>query len=116
MSKKYCFSTNKETFKGEFDSRAEAIAEGFEYTDGDSIMTGVAKPFEVVIADKVIYKLQEMAFEEAGDVSEDWLKGVSSEAQKDLDDAIRAWLKRHDLEPKFSCVDEIETHEREDEE
>lgn len=112
MSTKYCFSTNEERFEGEYDTRQEAIDEGFECTDNDSILTGVAKPFEFSIADVVIYKLQEMAYEKAGDVSEDWLRKVSPEAQKDLDEAIKAWLKRHNLEPKFSCVDEIETHER----
>ncbi len=111
----YCFSTNKERFEGEYDTRQEAIDEGFASTDDDSIMTGVAKPFDCSIADTVIYKLQEKAYEEAGDVTSDWLAKVSPEAQMDLDNVIMDWLKRHNLEPKFFCVDEIETHEREDE-
>ena len=88
---------------------AEAKCEG--YQDTDTIALGYAIPYEVnhIDGDYIIEYLQENAYDEIGEVSEDWLDYITREQREDLENrllkVILEWLKDCKEEPNFYTVE-----------
>jgi hypothetical protein len=122
MTKKFCFSSNQETYQGNYDTREEAVMEAIDHEDlaeGSTVWTGELKAIEVKRliprASYLIEQMQEAAVEEVGEVVEGWLDHTSKEAADDLRsrvaEAVSAWL---DADPSrqihFWGVEHIQEH------
>jgi hypothetical protein len=114
----------------DFDTREEAIEAGFEYMKDEyyaeygtnDILSGTVIEFEVgqcsihvphVCVDYIVNQLQEDAYEECGEVAEDFLcnvtKGEVKILEERLNDVVRAWLEDMREEPNFYSITNIET-------
>lgn len=87
----------------------EAEREGYQETD--TLALGYAVPYEVnyVNSDMIIEYLQQDAYDEVGDVSDDWLDYIVREQREDLEDrvlkVVKEWLKDCREEPTFYKVE-----------
>ena len=87
----------------------EARYEGYE--DSDTFALGYTVPYEVdyIDGDLVIEALQEQAYDELGEVSEDWLDNITREQREDLNNrllkVVLEWLKDCKEEPSFYKVE-----------
>ena len=85
-------------------------AEFNSMTDSDTIAFGYVEPYKVehVNADSIIEYLQEDAYEQIGEVAQDWLDNITVEQRKDLEasvlSVVKDWLKRCKEEPSFYKV------------
>jgi len=112
----YCYSTDEEQFRGEFNTREEALAEA---RDGrrEAVWTAKCKPINIhrffPDGDSVIEDMHERAYEEVGDVAEDWLectKDQRIELTDGLLGVIDAWMDKHNLHARFWDVVDIIEH------
>lgn len=120
-----------------FDTKEEAIQDGIDQykqmLDGkstdlfdndyyynivpDYFDVGKKRPYIPTIdVDDVIERLQEQAYDECGELAEDFLdwrtmsKGnIEEDLREHLQVELDAWLKRHNLYPTFFTVIDIET-------
>ena len=97
---------------------ALALAAKEEMPEGTFVHIGEAEKFTPYAwACRVLEDVREQAYEACGDMSEDWLSdaAVSSECEAELGTSLtatlNAWLKKHQLEPKFFEVINIHTFE-----
>ncbi len=121
----YTWSHDGEHFEcDDHASREDALEAGrAEYPHADCIWTGVSIPAAEICpeidASDVIERLQEGAHEEVGEFGDDWLSDASkeqvAELGRDLNAALTAWMSRHNLQPAFFAVREVEQHDREEE-
>lgn len=120
----FWISLNEETFsEGPYDTREEAIAAGPDcfgsLTPGCVFFSGEEVAFDLgrtcPVAESVIEEAQELAYDECGEVAQDWLDDVTPEQVEDLRESLRtawlSWLQKHKLEPTWFSVDNIESHE-----
>lgn len=108
----YCrgYRSKKKTIK---EAKAEAKIDGAE-----KVYIGVIEDFgPVVDVENVIYRLQEGAYDFAGEYSLDWLTNVKSSDLEELEDMLTAtlnrWLKKHsDYKPSFFIISDstVETY------
>lgn len=115
MKKKYAWSQSKTDdiwLGGICDSVKECVeeAKAEDYEDTDTFAIGYVEPYEVnyVNSDLIIEYLQQDAYEEIGEVAEDWLDSVTNEQREDLENrvlkVVLEWLKDCKEEPKFYKV------------
>lgn len=108
-------ANEEEGFTGEYATEAEAIMGGpgaLELHTGDEYWVGeaVVGDIPVISPDGIIETLIDAAQDEYEN-ADDWLANVTPNQEDELEsvvnDAIQAWLKKHDLEPKWFEVDNI---------
>lgn len=122
MAEKFCFSTDKEGYEGEFETREAAILAAIEQEnleEGRLVWTAVVVPVDLLRliprASYLIEQMEEAAFEEVGEASEGWLDTVSKEDKDDLHkrvaEAVQGWL---DAAPSraihFWGVEKVQDH------
>ena len=107
-----------EGFVGAFPSQAEALADAYEYVGKSEDIYVQAGRYEEVtklapdhraLAENVTDILSENAFEDCGELAEDW-PDASDEAKEelatDLQTVIHAWMKKHLKMPAWEPVGE----------
>jgi hypothetical protein len=121
MGESYCLSSNEETFSGDYASREEAIAfaaDELGVEPGGLFWVGRSVPYVVEVrkhtADRLVEQLAEDAYDEVGDVAEDWLRRVTDGQLTDLasrlDSVVEAWLEDYGHEPGFWRVEDVTEH------
>lgn len=97
-----------------FATKEEAIAAGREYYGGEGFEVGLGAEVHVsgLDAHSVLERVAERAYEDSGEVAEDFLGHVPKEAVAELDAelgrVLAAWLTKHDEWPAFSAIERIE--------
>ena len=122
MIGRYCFSFDRETFAGDFESRRAALETSFARarhmpdTPG-TVYIGQRAPIDPGAsghAEPVIDRMRRLVFEAVGEPGSDYLARVGEHEQAELDDAlakaIRQWLTAHDLLPHSARVTAISEH------
>lgn len=115
---KFVYSEDEEYFNSDldFDTIEDALKNATENLDKDSkVYIGKIKDVDLTIgAWNIIEDLQEDAFEQAGEIAEDFLNNVTQEQENDLtimiNDVIDKWLKKHKLEPNFFSVVDVKQY------
>lgn len=102
---KWCFSTNGETFDGNFDSREDALTEAFAcVSEGtQSVDIGRCKPIDfkeiaehIVGADAIGDAVYVQISDLVGDCAEDaTTRGDLNELADQMVPVVEAWLKKH---------------------
>ena len=116
---KFCYSTDEETFYGDFASREDALRAAIESLEGvedktRKVQTAQCQPRTILDyfqMDDLAERLGELADEEVGEASEHWLVSVSSEAIRELSTFIDQWATSHGLQPTFGGLAEVQYHE-----
>jgi hypothetical protein len=115
---KFAYSLDQESYRGDFDTREDAIAAA-----GDDIdFVGEAIEFTVWTGRKTyvefstyslgnwaIEHLQEEAYDEAGEFAMNWLENVSSEERDELGKAILKLVMAIEP-PDFWTVEDVQEH------
>ncbi len=116
MSRKYAYSYDREDFVGSYDTPEQAFADAVAGTEGvssppTSIYIGTivdADPQAHDHARQIVDAMSRRAHVDYGESAFNYLRHVSREQVKELDDGIGetilAWLKRHELMPTFVQV------------
>ena len=97
---------------GPCDSIEECIKDAIEWghKEGNLIAVGLIEPYKVdyVSGDHIIELFQQNAYDEIGEVAEEWLNSVTMEQRKDLSSrllkVVKEWLKDCNEEPSFYKV------------
>lgn len=119
----FCYSSNREFFHGDCETREEAIEEGFDYEpDEDIIYTGVAdeiKFSDLISAESILDETNDRLYDIIGDTDYDVYPKVTVEQIKELDiylkDAIDKWAEDEGLVFSGFRVVDIQEHNRNDE-
>lgn len=97
----YSWSVDEETYRDRCDSIEEAVAAALDHHRdleiGTTISIGEIIPvdaLQLVDADSVIDNMSCQAYELSGEVSEDYLAGVTKEQKDELESLIAAWADR----------------------
>jgi len=116
----FSWSRDEERYHGEFATREAALEEAAaEYPEQEAFWTGLIVRPNVKAwlpdVDHQIEAMQERAWEEAGEISETFMEDVTKDQRKELqaemDAVMLAWMARHNLEPRFWLVEQVEEHE-----
>lgn len=110
--KQFVTSLNDDIFNGEqFETEDEAI--DYMVNDlpkGDDFYIGVPRKVEIgnlFNISQLIDAIQENAYDEVGDVAEDYLSDCNYKKQQELEKIICDWFKKNNFEPTFYAVDDI---------
>jgi len=112
----YAYSTDEETYYGDFPTRREAIAHVKKITKqncGHTFYTGMKVKMSAISffdAETIIETAQENAGVECGECSEGWLSNLKKDTVEELDSLILKWIKKHKLEPQFFSIDDTNEH------
>ncbi|WEG18591.1 hypothetical protein PQ478_08915 [Alkalihalophilus pseudofirmus] len=117
---KWCYSFNGENFEGVFDYKEGAINEAkcnISEDDGSVIYIGQVKDISFgVPIDWLLDQLREEAYEQAGEVSQDFMMYVNKEhryeLENQLNNVLHDWMKKYNYEPNFWTVENIEEFNR----
>ncbi len=112
----YCISRHEDgAYEGSYETVEQAIAaapDELALEPGEDFWVGRSEPILPRLGcdgDSLLEYLAMQAGDLCGEVAEDWLSDVPVDKVKDLeaeiDKVIHAWLKKHDLEPKFWSVE-----------
>jgi len=121
MSGRYAYSLDRETFLGQFETRADALRAALSAARQKS-----EPPTEVYVgrkndgdpqvcghAEGVIDTMRDRA-RAGSDGADKYLRNINEQEEADLDDmlarAITDWLKKHDRMPTFFRVEAISEH------
>lgn len=113
---KYVWSENEEMFNSEeFDTIEEALEDAKQYIDYPTIVyIGKVKEvneLDIINASRIIDDVREAVYEQAGEVSEDFLDKVTDEQEKMLKEKVEKvfyeWLKETKNIPSFFAVRDI---------
>lgn len=115
---KWCYSFNEEHFEETFETKEEAIEEALWYykddkLDQDFIWVGQTKSIRLgVDTYQIIEGLQEEAYEQAGEVAENFLHNIKPDDMKELEESLNkalfAWMDKFKHNPRFYTVENIE--------
>lgn len=113
----YSWSIDQETFRDQCDSVAGAIAAAVDHHGGDlrvgsTVYIGDVVQVEteaLIDASSIVEAMQERAYEDAGEASEDYLAMVSAEQLKELQHLVADWADRVET-PHFWRVGNITSH------
>lgn len=94
---------------GKYDSIQECVVEALNcgYTLEDTFAIGLVEPYEINydFADLITERLADDAYEEVGEVAEDWLYKIPKEHMDNLNDRItsivKGWLEEIKETPSF---------------
>lgn len=121
MSGTFCYSFDRDTYHGQFHTRADALAAGLrhltdEKMDGETIFVGKRVPFDLGLQDLAETTLKHMQHRlraESADATEPLLH-VNEHQLADLDGrlqrAVSDWLIAEDLAPSGGKVTAISEH------
>jgi hypothetical protein len=121
MSGRYAYSLDRETFLGQFETRADALRAALtaarqkaepptevfvgRKTEGDPQVCGHAEGAIETMRDRA---------RTSNDGGDRYLRNINEQEEADLDDmlagAITDWLKKHDRMPTFYSVEAISEH------
>ena len=122
MTNKWAYALgDEEDYNGVFFDSKEAALEGamddarqYGYS---TVWVGQVQSFRpvVMIADELFDRLQDQAYDEAGDYCIGWLDCVTKEDQDELNDAIEtvffAWMKAHpEYKPNFFTIADSQSY------
>ncbi|OHS09335.1 hypothetical protein HMPREF3289_01320 [Pseudomonas sp. HMSC75E02] len=99
-----CWSANDEDFT--CFELAELLNDNDELKPGDVVFRGEAitpDPSSYIDADDVIELIGERAYDDAGDHADGW-PDVSKEAEAELDQLLKEWMRKHCSHPPFYRV------------
>jgi hypothetical protein len=111
----FSYSTDEERFHGQFETRGEAITEVLSETkSGQCFWVGENRaptpPEDLWEAEDWLEHVS-CQDEYSGDYAEGW-DSANLKQREELEAEVRAvmakWLDKHDLRPKFWCVDNVE--------
>jgi hypothetical protein len=121
MSGRYAYSLDRETFLGQFDSRADALRAALS-----AARQQTEPPTEVYVGLKIAGDAQANGHAEhviqhmidrartASDAGAHYLQNLNEQEEADLDtmldSAISAWLRKHNRMPTFFSVEAISEH------
>ena len=117
---KWTFSRSEEHYNEMeyFESKAQAIEEGKEYFEGDKFYVGQVKECGLgVLVDvsSILEHINVNMVDEVGEHAEDYLAYTETEHDKELEqeiqDVITKWIERHEYQPTFFKVVNIEAVE-----
>lgn len=120
VTEKWAYSLDNEYYNSPFyDSYQEALKDGIDdanTNECDKVYVGkVMKFVPTVDADIIIEYLQEKAYEEAGDVSLDYLENIPLKDRLKLEEMLtetfNQWAKETNNEPNFYTVEETSVYE-----
>lgn len=121
MSETYSYSWDEEYYIGQHKTREEALAAGRAEHPGTTIWTGKVVPFVPdydAAADAVFETLSEQAFDQCGEVAENWQiegnahgKDLKTELAMRMAESIKQLIEKHQPPAGFWTVTEIEYHE-----
>lgn len=109
----------------EYESKEKAIEEGKKYYCGENFYVGQSVKVEFArndtsLDEKAIEQLEESLSENVGEVSEQWVNGITRDQEVELgnmlSDTVLLWIKVNNLFPRCYMVDDIEKIELESEE
>ena len=127
MTDKWAYALgNEEDYNGVFfDSKEAAMEEARDQARPQGVQTGIVSPGQlyrpvVMIADELFDRLQDQAYDEAGEYCIGWLDYVTEEDQDELNDAIEtvffAWMERHpEYKPNFFTIADSQSYKVGDE-
>lgn len=115
MKKKFAWSRSKtdEIWRGgPCDTVKECVEEARleDYNDTDTFAIGYVEPYQVqcVNSDQIIEFLQQDAYDEVGEVTDDWLRCITKEQRETLEsrvlNVVLQWLRDCREEPTFYKV------------
>lgn len=118
----YAWSVNEEEYHGSEDSRAAAIQAAISDNDlepGRKVWTGEivkrSAGYYLTSADRLLEDMQERAYEDNGEYSEDWLTKVTTDQEKELNLALKAaadaWAEKHGHHPYFYEITNTVEHD-----
>lgn len=119
-TKKWAFSLDNEYYNSPlYDSYQEALKDGIDEAstnECDKVYVGKVVEFVVSVdADNVIEELQQKAYDEAGDVSLDYLEDIPLKDRLKLGEMLteifNKWAKETNNEPNFYTVEETSVYE-----
>ncbi len=96
----YGWSMDEENFIGDFETREEAILEGFRDSEGSDFLTAEAAypdpALFVATANEIVEMAAEATYdsEYGGEWAEGWPE-VSKEAEKELNEFLDSWIRKH---------------------
>lgn len=105
----YSYSRNEEQFIGEFDTPEDAATEAFsDDTDLESVLVGENQKktaHDFVDGALILGAATEIAYDEVGEVSEDWLSGLLCDKDKcaELKKLVGDWIEAQEP-PQFWTV------------
>jgi len=114
---KHCYSRGGEHFHGPFDTLKQAVIEAvddnsatpFNFYVGTT--TGEKKASTYMDADCLLEQMSERAYDECGEVAEDFMCSIGKEPRVELDEllatVIDTWAEKHGEQPAFWHVDDI---------
>ncbi|HCT63879.1 MAG TPA: hypothetical protein DIC60_01140 [Lachnospiraceae bacterium] len=114
----WAVSENTEIWRHDvFDTVEDCVQDYLENYAGEdleeSIFVGEVKPFEISVDSyRILETLSEEAYEECGDVAENWLyfrdiEKDTEELNEKLTQVVIDWLKKHDYMPSFYKITDI---------
>jgi hypothetical protein len=119
----YSYSFNQEVFKGEYDTKEEALdnakiqADTFGLSNGDNITIYVGKnvyPYDVLenydICYHIITRLDDVVYDEIPFDSCDDFFTLDDDKQTELNSIIMSYIKEHAKYPNFFTVKNISVH------
>lgn len=119
---KFAYSYDRETFKGSFDTRKEAVAAAVKsamemLNPPEAIYVGqrqAVDPGAAGHAEDIIERMRRTVFERHGERGADFLARVDEQQLADLDAAfektIQSWMERHQLGPHFERIGVVSEH------
>lgn len=116
MKERYSWSRHSDDdiwYGGPCDTIRECIeeAKAEDYQDTDTFAIGYAKPYEInyIDGDLIIEFLQQAAYDELGEVAEDWLDYITKEQREDLNNrllkVVLEWIKDCNEQPSFFRIE-----------
>lgn len=105
----YAYSRNEEYFG--YDNLYDLLSDE-ELAPGNTVYRGIVMPIDIknlIDADDVIETIGERAWDQAGEVAEDY-PDVSADARNELNCLLQGWIKKHCM-PTFYTVQNAEQYE-----
>lgn len=115
--KKWGYSLNGEDYDGLYDTKEDAIKQGFidaqEYGKEVFFVAKAVITFQPhVYAEGIIEEIQENAYDEGGEYAETYLDDVKrehlEELEEKLNEVLSNWINKYEYNPNFYSVEDIE--------
>jgi len=114
----YAYSYDQEHYHGEFTTREDAAAEGFAGDEeAETVWTGeMVEPALAPNAECLIEQMANDATDDGGDAADDYLSHIPKEAKEELQSELQAlwdrWEAKHNLDPDWFTVVNIQEHSK----
>lgn len=112
LTNKWCFGEDSENFRGEYDTRDEAIKEGKKEVDEALTVGKMYRPIVSTDVEIIIEDIQENMCDEYGDAADGYLNDITGiqkqELEQEFDKVLDTWIKKYKFQPDFYGVKDIE--------